>query len=91
MGYTVSYKGMSRDERRYKGFSDAVDYLGAERMPKVWEIVGDILKATEVSFRVRVNQCYFALSFAGLQGVPAWAIIKTRLAVLKMEQKQGGN
>lgn len=75
MSYTVRYSG-SREQKRMAGFSDAMDYLG-DRKEKVLKLVNDILHDETTSLRVRRNQCYFALFFAGLRGVPAWAIIRT--------------
>lgn len=82
MSYTIRYTG-TREQRRKAAFADAVDYLGQDGITKVWALVGEILSAKDASMRVRVNQCYFALSFAGLRGAPAWAIIRTRWICFK--------
>lgn len=77
MGYTTRYTG-PRETRRQQAFADAMGWLGRpELQEKVLGTVQDILRDGKLTGRQKINTARLALSFAGIQGAPAWAVIHT--------------
>jgi hypothetical protein len=72
MSYTVSYSG-TKQERMVKARGDAEDYLGKAHYDK---IVGAMICAIKEGHLRDLAKTYrFHLSFAGLQGAPARALV----------------
>jgi hypothetical protein len=77
MSYTVRYTG-TREARRMKAFADAMDWLGTpEQQEKVLSAVQAILRDSTLTGRQKVNCARLGLSFQGIHGAPAWAIMHT--------------
>ena len=72
MGYTITYTG-TKSEMMRKGLADAKSYLGEPLFDRVLDsLLGSLNEGRNP--RQFVKEYRFALSFVGLQGVPARAI-----------------
>lgn len=82
MSYKIRYTG-TREERRLAAFNDAMGWLGHDeaRIAKVLGFVQDVLHDSDMTGRQKVRTMRLGLSFAGIQGAPAWAIMKTVAAL----------
>ena len=72
MSYTITYTG-TKAERMIKGLDDARDYLGERMFDRVLDTLLNSLNEGR-NPRQFVKEYRLALSFVGLQGVPARAI-----------------
>lgn len=82
MSYTVQYTG-TKEEKLASALRDAKDYVGEDRWDKIIILLTRILTCEDSRPRKKIFNCRFALSFAGVQGLPATAIIKHILQRLK--------
>jgi len=81
--YTIRYTQKTRAEREAAAVEDARDWLATpERFLHVMTVLTDAWKGSTPRRRL-VRQMYFALSFAGIQGLPAKALIRRALKVVK--------
>jgi len=81
--YTVRYPQKIRAEREAAAVEDAREWLATpERFLYVMTVLTDAWKDPTPRRRL-VRQMYFALSFAGIQGLPAKALIRRALNVVK--------
>jgi hypothetical protein len=73
MSTTVHYSG-TRAQKLAASLDDAKWYLG-DTYPKAIAVVRDILVA-DATGRRKINRARFALAFAGVQGLPATAMMR---------------
>jgi len=74
MHQTIRYSG-TRDERFSKAVEDAKFYLGEVFYDKCIAYVTDVLSNSEATGRQKIMAARCGLSFAGVQGLPARAMI----------------
>ena len=82
MSYTVRYDG-TKQEKYAKALRDAKDYVGEDRWDRIVILMALIITNETMRPRKKVFNCRFSLSFAGIQGLPATAIIKHVIRLLK--------
>lgn len=82
MSYYIHYTG-TKQEKLDKALADARDYAGEKQWDKIMILMTHILLCDNMSTRKKIRNCRFSLSFAGIQGLPATAIMKYILNVLK--------
>lgn len=79
MSYTIDYSGLSGPEKQAKALADCQNYLG-ERFDTVVDCVVQLLSQNQSKEAIE-----FALSFTGIQGYPARALIEHAQALRTLE------
>lgn len=82
MSHTIHYSG-DRKDKLAKALKDAKEYVGEARWERILILVAMILADENMRPRKKAKNCRFSLSFAGVQGLPATAIIKHVIGILK--------
>lgn len=80
MSYTVHYSG-SKKERLEKARKDAESYLGKEFYDKIVNAMSDAVKNGHLRDLAKTYR--FHLSFAGVQGAPARAMVLDAIRIAK--------
>lgn len=81
MGYVIHYSG-KRADVLVKAYADAVDYLGTRRLTLCQEACARTLRS-KLPAKLKVHALYCMLSFSGVRGLPATAIIKRTIKLIK--------
>ncbi len=80
MHYTIKYDQKDRTEKFMAALADSEDYLGKEKCEEVIELFANDWSTAKARHRIYNSQLMRLAMFAGIQGVPARALIRAGYA-----------